>query len=115
MYEKEEKKYYKPVTVNNFWSNNYIRYKINGDKNKITSIEEHLNKTRPYLKGIINNLKKPSTWKIQWIIRNNCFSTEDENDEELVKHSKSDDKEIMISDEADEIIKKVSDSLKTRY
>ena len=30
-YEKEEKNYYKPVRVNNFWSNNYTEYKSNGD------------------------------------------------------------------------------------
>ena len=30
-------------------------------------------------------------------------------------HSKSDDTEIMISDEADEITKKLFDSLKIRY
>ena len=30
-------------------------------------------------------------------------------------HSKSDDTEIMISDEADEIIRKLFDSLKNRY
>ena len=42
MYEKEEENYYKPVKVSNFWSNNYIENKSNGDKNKILSVEEHL-------------------------------------------------------------------------
>ena len=28
-------------------------------------IEKYLNKTRPYLKAIIKNLKKSDTWKIQ--------------------------------------------------
>ena len=42
MYEKEEENYYKPVKVSNFWSNNYIENKTNGDKNKILSVEEHL-------------------------------------------------------------------------
>ena len=37
-YEKEQKNY-KPVRVNNFWSNNYIEYKSNGDKNKTLSVE----------------------------------------------------------------------------
>ena len=41
-YEKEEENYYKPVRVNNFWSNNYIEYKSNGDKNKILSVEKYL-------------------------------------------------------------------------
>ena len=35
-----------------------IEYEIYSDRNKTLSVEEHLNKTRPYLKDIINNLKK---------------------------------------------------------
>ena len=42
------------------------------------------------------------------------FSSEDDNDEERVMHSKNDNI-IIISDEADEVIKKLSDSLKNRY
>ena len=34
------------------------------DKNGILSVEEYLDKIRPYLKGIIHNLKKSDTWKI---------------------------------------------------
>ena len=44
--------------MSNFWSNNYIEYKSNGARNKTLSVEEYLNKIRPYLKGIINNLKR---------------------------------------------------------
>ena len=62
-FEHEEENYYKPVRVSNFWSNSYIEYKSNGDRNK-TSVEEYLNKISPYLKDIINNLKKSDTWKI---------------------------------------------------
>ena len=57
-YEKEEENYYKPVRVNNFWSNNYIEYKSNGDKNRILSVEEYLDKIRLYLRDIINDLKQ---------------------------------------------------------
>ena len=56
-YEKEEGKYCKSVRVNNFWSNNYIEYKSNGDKNRMLSVEEYLDKIRPYLRNIINDLK----------------------------------------------------------
>ena len=66
------------------------------------SVEEYLNKTRPYLKDIINNLEKTDTWKIQLTIVNNFISSTD-NDEE---HSKSDNIEIMINDEADKVRKK---------
>ena len=57
----EGENYYKPVRLNNFWSNNYIEYKSNGDKNRIISVKEYLDKIRPYLKDIINELKKPDT------------------------------------------------------
>ena len=46
------------------------------------------------------------------IITINFFSSEDGNDEEHVMHSKKDNIKIMINDEADEVIKKIFDSLK---
>ena len=113
-YEKQ-KENYKPVTLNNFWSNNYIEYKSNGNKNKILSVEEYLNKIRPCLKGFIINLKKSGTWKIQLTTTINLFSFEDDNDEERVMHSEVVNIEIKISDEADKVIKKFFDSLKNRY
>ena len=68
----EEGNYYKPVRVSNFWSNNYVQYKSNGDNNKTLSVEEYLDKIRRYLKDI-NNLKKSDTWKIQLTLANNLF------------------------------------------
>ena len=38
-YHDEEKNYYKPVRVRNFWSNNYNGYESKSDKNKVLSIE----------------------------------------------------------------------------
>ena len=40
-----------------------MEYESNGDKNKTLWVEEYLNKFSPYLKDIINNLKKSDTWK----------------------------------------------------
>ena len=60
-HEKEEKYYFKAVRVSNFWSNNYVECESKGDKNKTLSVEEYLNKISPYLKDIINNLKKSDT------------------------------------------------------
>ena len=100
-YGKEEENYYKPVRVNNFWSNNYSEYNSNCDRNKTLSVEEYLDKVRPYLKYIINDLKQSDTWKIQLTITLNFISSKDDNDEERVTHSKSDNIEIMISDGTD--------------
>ena len=87
-YEKEVN-YYKPVWESNFWSNNYIEYKNNGDRNKILSTKEYLDKITPYLKDIINDPKQTDTWKIQLTIIN-FISTKDDNDEEHIMHSKCD-------------------------
>ena len=95
--------YYEPVRVNNFWSNNYIEYKSNSYKNRILSVEEYLDKIIPYLKDIINDLKKSGIWKIQLTISINFISSRDDNDEEPIIHSKSDNIEVMISDDADEV------------
>ena len=46
-FEKEESNYYAAVRVDNFWSNYYIE--------KESNKEEYVNKTIPYLKGLINN------------------------------------------------------------
>ena len=46
--EEEEENYYKPVRVSNFWSNNCIECESNSDRNKALSVEEYLNKVRPY-------------------------------------------------------------------
>ena len=69
----------------------------NGDTNKALSIEEYLDKTRPYIKDIINDLKKSDTGKLQLTIVINFISSKDTG-EEHVMHSKSDNIEIMISD-----------------
>ena len=113
-YEKEEENYYKPLRVNNVWSNDYIEYKNNGYKNRILSVEEYPDKIRPYLKDIINDLKRPGTWKIQLTTSINFISYRNDN-EDRVMQSKSNNIEIMISNEADEVIEELLGSLKNRY
>ena len=54
-YEEVEENY-KPVRENTFLSNSYIEYE--------SKSEEYLNNVGPYLKDIINNLKKSDRWKI---------------------------------------------------
>ena len=89
---------------------NLIEYESNSGRNEILSVDEYLNKVRPvlkflrFLKDIINNLKKSDTWKIQATKAINFVSSTD-NNEERVMHSKSDNIENMINDEANEVIK----------
>ena len=97
---------YKPVRVGNFWSKNYIEHEL--------STEGNLNKNRLYLKDIINDLNKSDNWTIQLTIPINFISSKD-TDEEREMHSKSDNREAMIIDKADEVIKKLFQSLLRRY
>ena len=55
LFEHEWEDHYKPVI------NNYIEYGTNSDRNKTLSAAEYFNKIRPYIKDIINNLKKYDT------------------------------------------------------
>ena len=65
----------------------------------------------------LKNIKKSETWKTQLTIATNfCYLISFiDNDEEHGMYSKSNNIEIMINDEADEVIKKLSDLLKNRY
>ena len=62
---------------------------------------------------LINNLKKSVTWKIQLTIANSFISSID-NDEDPVMYLKSDNIEIIINDEADEVIRSLFDLVKNR-
>ena len=90
-----------------------IQHESNGNRNKTLSVEEYLDKFRPYLKDI-DNLKKPDVWKIQLAIAINFISSKD-NVEEYVMDSKIDNIEIMVNDRADEVIKGFFESLRNRY
>ena len=96
--------YYKAVRVANFYSNNYIEFEGNAGKCKTLSIDEYLEQIKPYLKGILNNLKKSDIQKIQLTLAIQFISSKDIN-KECVMHSKSDNIEITIDDKADEVIK----------
>ena len=60
LFEYEEEDYCKLVIVNSFRSNSYMEQKSKDDRETL-SVEEHFNKITPYLKGIINNVKKSDT------------------------------------------------------
>ena len=61
LFEQEEKDYYEPRRVGNFWNINYIEYESSGDRHKNVSVKEYLDKIKPYLREIITNLQKSDT------------------------------------------------------
>ena len=71
--EHGDKDYHKPVIVSSFYSDNYIKYENNGDRNKTLSIKKYFDKIRPHLKDVIDNLKKSDTRKIQLAVAINSI------------------------------------------
>ena len=54
-------------------------------------------------------------WKVQLGMPTNFISSIDNDDEDHVMHSKSDNMEIMINYQANEVTENLFDSLKNRY
>ena len=84
-------------------NNNQIKYKSNGDKNSILSLDKYLNKIKPYLTDIIINLQSSDTWKIQLTIAINFTSSKD-TEEECVMHSTSDNIKFTPYNDANEVV-----------
>ena len=74
------------------------------------SIREYIDIIRLYLRDIINNHKTQGEWKIHLITETNFISSED-SDETRIMQSKSDNIEIMMGSETDEIIEELFKSL----
>ena len=63
LFEEEEEDNYKPKSVSSFWNDDYFEYNSNGDKIRNLSLDERLNKVKPYLSDTIVNLQSSDTWK----------------------------------------------------
>ena len=118
--------YYKPIIVRGAFNGNYIQYESKGDKGKNLSIKKYLNMMKPYLSNIINNHKTrglvryhsgkkswleetSSEWKIQLAMAINFISSKD-SDETRTMRTKSNNLELMIGSETDEIIEDLFES-----
>ena len=123
--------YYKPIIVKSAFDGNYIQYESNGDKGKNLSIKKYLNIIKPYLINVINEHKThglvryhsgnkswleetSSEWKIQLTMAINFISSKD-SDETQTMHTKSNNIEIMIGSETNEIIKDLFESFLQKY
>ena len=56
--------YYKPITTNGAFNNDYFQYESKGDRGKNLSIKKYLDMIRPYLSDIINDHKTKGNWRI---------------------------------------------------
>ena len=110
----QEKDYFEPIRVGNFWNNNYIEYERSSGRNKNLSVKEYFDKAKLYLRDMIIILQKPDTWKIQLTITINLFTYKDV-DEQRVMHSKSNNIEFMSCENVNEVANGLLKSLFSRY
>ena len=113
-FEQQEEDYYEPKRVSNFWNNNCIEYESHSDKNKNLSLDEYLNKIKPYLRRIINSYQNSDAWKIQLAIAIVFISSKDV-EEERVMHSDSSNIKFTPYSDANGVIDNLFKSVRSRY
>ena len=99
--------------VKSGYNNNYTQYESKGDK--ILTIKEYLGLIEPYLADMINDYKSKGEWKIQLTAETNFTSLKPDSDEKRIMHTKSDDMEIMIGSDTNEVIIELFKSFLQRY
>ena len=105
--------YYKPTLVESGYNSNYIQYERKGDK--ILTVKEYLGLTEPYLANMINDYKSKGEWKIQLTAEINFSFLKPDSDETGIINTKSDNMEIMIGSDTNEVIKELFKSFFQRY
>ena len=103
-----------PIKISAAFSDNFVESKSNSKKDKSISITRYLNNIRKYLRKSINDKRKKGEWKIQLIMKINFISSQNFI-ETRDMHSKSDNIEIMVGVDNNEIIKNLFNSLLQRY
>ena len=105
--------YYKPALVKSGYNNNYIQYESNGDK--ILTVKEYLSLIESSLADMINNYKSKGEWKIQLTTEINFTSLKPDSNEKRIMYTKSDNVEIRIADDTNDVIKELVKSFLQRY
>ena len=135
--ESDNDQFFKPIKVVYAFSSNCIEYESDGDNDKSLSIKEYLNKIRPYLSDMIKDFKTQGEWKIELTMiidfmssggskdfkdfkhfkdsKNSKHSKDSKDSNETSLHVNSNNIEIMISNEINEIIEELLESLLQRY
>ena len=112
-YEEIKKDVYEPIKISVAFNDNYVEYKSESERDKSISIKKYPDRIREYLRKMINDKKKIEEWKIQLVLKINFISSKNFNDVRDM-HTKSDNVEIMMAFDTNEIIEKRFDSILQR-
>ena len=99
------KDHYKPTLVKSRYNGNYVQYESKGDKT--LTPKEYLALIEKYLRELINYYKNKGEWKVQLIAEINFISLKPGSDETRIMHTRSDNIEITIGDDNDDIIEEL--------
>ena len=100
-----DKDHFKPTLVKSGYNSNYVQYESKGDK--ILTLKEYLALIEKYLRELINYYKNKGEWKVQLIAEINFISLKPGSDETRIMHTRSDNIEITIGDDNDDIIEEL--------
>ena len=110
--------YYKPILVKNSFKENYKYYENRGDKDKKLSVKQYLYKITSYLSDLINEHKaienNSNEWKIQITIHVNFVSSSDTGEIRTI-FVLSDNEEVKLGNETDDIVKRLINSFLNNY
>ena len=105
--------YYKPILDKSCFNENYKYYESRGDKDKKLSVGQYLDMIKPYLSDLIND-HKTKKWKIQINMHVNFVSSNDTGETRTI-FVWSDNEEIRLGNETDDIIKGLINSFLNNY
>ena len=110
--------YFKPILVESSFKENYKYYESIGDKSKSLSVEQYVDMIKPYLSNLINENKAIETssneWKTQINMHVNFVSSNDTGKIRTIFVG-SDNEEITLGNETDDIIKGLINSFLNKY
>ena len=132
LFEGFNKDYFKPIKTDDDSfggnKNSYIEYKSRGDRYENLSPKEYLNMIKPYLRDLINDHKTPMKLtnkvnsndtkfgerKHQLAMLNNCISSKNFEETRSI-YSASNNIEIFMGSDTDDIIEKLFDTISRYY
>ena len=108
-----DKDYYKPILVKSGYNANYVQYESKGDN--ILTLKEYLALIEKHLRELMNYYKNKGEWKLQLIAEINFISLKPGSDETRIMHTRSDNIEITIGDDNDDIIEELFKSFIQKF
>ena len=105
---------YEAMKIYDAFDDKFVEYRSSSKKDKSIPVTRYPNNIREHLGKLINDKRKKRKWKIQLIMKINFISSKNFI-ETRDMHSKSDNTEIMVGVDNNEIIKNLFNSLLQRY